>query len=88
MKEDLIEDPVLARASDRSLQIIGEAAKKIPDDIKEKYPDVPWKGMTGMRDIIVHEYDEIDVEQVWNTIANDIPATIEKISTVIQGEED
>jgi len=52
---------------------IGEAAKKIPSEVKNKYPDIPWKDMTGMRDILVHEYFGVDAEVLWKTAKEDIP---------------
>lgn len=54
------------------LEIIGEAVKKIPDDIRNKYPDMPWKEIAGMRDKLIHEYFGIDLESVWTTIIDDI----------------
>ena len=85
-QEDLAQNPILARACARSFQVIGEAAKKIPDTVKEQHADIPWKAMAGMRDIIVHEYDEIDLEQVWTTITRDIPDTLPKLERIIQEE--
>lgn len=57
----------------RNLEIIGEAAKNIPDEIKEKYPEVNWKATTGMRDKLTHEYFGVSNLIVWETITNDIP---------------
>ena len=83
-KEELQQNPVLSRATDRSFQIIGEATKKIPQDFKDDYEDIPWKKMAGMRDVIVHEYDEIDIDQVWEAIQKDIPETLPKINELIE----
>lgn len=56
----------------RALEIIGEAAKHIPDTIRQKYPKVPWKDMAGMRDILVHDYFGADLETVWSTVTEKI----------------
>ena len=53
--------------------MIGEATKFIPDDIREKYPEIPWKNMAGMRDVLIHAYFGIDYKLVWDTIQKDIP---------------
>ncbi len=57
----------------RALEIIGEAAKRLPKSVREQYPDIPWKGMAGMRDRIIHGYDDVDLAIVWNVVQNDIP---------------
>ena len=56
----------------RSLEVIGEAAKKIPNSIRREHPDVPWQKMTGMRDKLIHDYSGVDYEIVWETIKKDI----------------
>lgn len=57
----------------RALEIMGEASKRLPETVREQYPDVPWKGMAGMRDRIIHGYDDVDLAIVWNVVQNDIP---------------
>jgi uncharacterized protein with HEPN domain len=57
----------------RAIEIIGEAVKKIPNEVKRQYPQVPWKEMAGMRDKLIHEYFGVDLKKVWNTVKKDIP---------------
>lgn len=57
----------------RKFEIIGEASKNIPNDIKEKYPEIPWREMAGMRDKLIHFYFGIKYELVWRTIKDVIP---------------
>jgi uncharacterized protein with HEPN domain len=71
---DFEKDKKTIYATLRAIEIIGEAVKKIPSEIKENYPEIPWKEMAGMRDKLVHEYFGVDLKRVWNTIKKDIPA--------------
>ncbi len=68
-------------AVERRLEIIGEAAKKIPKNIRVRHPDVPWKKVTGMRDVLVHAYFSIRVERIWNTARQDLDALENAVRT-------
>jgi uncharacterized protein with HEPN domain len=57
----------------RRIEIIGEAVKNLPDDVKNSYPEVPWKEIAGMRDVLIHEYFGIDLELTWQVVQKDIP---------------
>ena len=57
----------------RAIEIIGEATKNIPLDIRNQYPQIPFKEMAGMRDKVIHEYSGVDLKRVWKTVNSDIP---------------
>lgn len=57
----------------RELEIIGEASKQLSQEFKEKYSDIPWKDIAGMRDKLIHEYFGVDLNAVWETIEDDLP---------------
>lgn len=57
----------------RALEIIGEASKRLPSDLRDQYRAIPWKGMAGMRDRIIHDCDTVDLGTVWRVVTQDIP---------------
>jgi uncharacterized protein with HEPN domain len=65
---ELIQDAVI-----RNFEIIGEASKNVSNEFREKYTSIPWKKMSGMRDILIHDYLGIDLYSVWETIEKDLP---------------
>jgi len=67
----------------RALEIIGEATKRLPEELRNRYPDVPWKGMAGMRDRIIHGYDNVDFEVIWDVVRLDIPQIKPKIEGIL-----
>lgn len=82
-KEDILDDEVLTRALVRSLEIIGEATKKLPNDFRVKNAHISWSDMAGMRDVLIHDYFGVDYDLVWNTIRNDIPELHYQLSQII-----
>jgi uncharacterized protein with HEPN domain len=72
-KETFFKDEVLKRACVRSLEIIGEATKKLPDDFKENHRQIEWRSIAGTRDKLIHDYFGIDYDIVWDIVSNEIP---------------
>ena len=68
----------------RCLEVIGEAAKNIPDDIRVQYPSVPWREMAGMRDKVIHGYFVVDFEMVWLVIMEDLPLIKPTIKNMLE----
>jgi len=83
-KEEFLNDETLKRAIVRSLEIIGEASKKIPADFKIKWDKVKWKDMAGMRDRLIHDYMGVNYSIVWDVIINKIPELYEQVFHVIE----
>ncbi|MFH0770697.1 MAG: DUF86 domain-containing protein [Candidatus Peregrinibacteria bacterium] len=83
-KEDMEQDAVLRYAVERNFTVIGEAVKRVPESVREENPQIPWREMAGMRDMIIHEYDEIDLDEVWGTIQRDIPNVLKSIDRLIE----
>lgn len=68
----------------RHLQIIGEAARALPQDIRDRIPDLPWSKIMGMRHILVHDYFAVDTDVVWDAVERDLPDLKRKIKAILQ----
>jgi uncharacterized protein with HEPN domain len=68
----------------RNIQIIGEAARNISEEIKENYPDIPWRRMIGLRNIVVHAYFGVDLEMIWRISTVNIPQTQPQLEKVVE----
>lgn len=84
---DFAGDDKTSSAVIRKFEIIGEAAKKISEDVKQKYPEVPWKEMSGMRDRLIHFYFGVKYDLLWETIKTVIPGVKPLISGVLSSLE-
>ena len=69
---EFLNDKKTVRATIRSLEIIGEAVKKLPKEITDNYPEIPWRSIAAMRDILIHEYFGVNMNLVWNTIQKEL----------------
>lgn len=79
----LVKDETKKRAFTRSLEIIGEAAKKISDKFRKSHPEVDWKAMAGMRDKLIHWYFGVDWEIVWDVVTNEIPKLRKQVKKLV-----
>ena len=70
----------------RNLEIIGEAAKQAPDSLRRKHPKIPWKGMAGMRDKLIHHYFGVDLALVWVVVEKDIPLMLARMDAILRAE--
>ena len=82
-KDEFLDDETLKRAVVRSLEIIGEATKKIPADFKVKWNSIQWKSMAGMRDRLIHDYIGVNYSIVWDVFKNKIPELNSQILQVL-----
>lgn len=82
--KDFVRDDKTSSAVVRKLEIIGEASKNIPTEIRQKYKELPWSDMARMRDKIIHAYFGVDYEVVWKTIKERLPEIKPKINTILK----
>ena len=78
MDNYLVQDGVI-----RQIEIIGEATKKLSTGIRERYSEIPWKDIAGMRDKLVHDYFGVDLAAVWDTVKKDIPALKSRLGNIV-----
>ncbi|MFB6355566.1 MAG: DUF86 domain-containing protein [bacterium] len=86
-KNKMSEELILRRAVERDIVIIGEAANELSDSLKRKHSNLPWADIVGMRNIIVHDYEHVSIDELWDTIENDIPELIDYFEDMLGKEE-
>jgi len=82
--ETFVADEKTAFAVVRALEILGEAAKRIPQDIRDRNPDVPWRSMAGIRDKLIHDYISVNLKIVWKTVMEDLPGLVPQMDSILQ----
>lgn len=85
-RNDLDNDDRLLSACCYQIAVIGEAVKRVSADIRGRYPEVPWKQIAGMRDRLIHGYDSVDLDQLWITASEDVPALLEQINGILRSD--
>lgn len=82
-REDLDDDRLFYLALTRLVELIGEAASQVPHETQSQYPQIPWRSITGMRNRLIHGYDDVNMDLLWDTISDDISPLIKILETIV-----
>ncbi len=82
--EEIEKDQKTIDAVIRNFEIIGEASNKLPKEFREKHPDVPWKSIIGLRNILIHDYLGVDIVAVWGNIKQELPSLKEQLQSILE----
>ena len=82
VRNELVYDAVL-----RNLEVLGEAAKKVPDSVRARHPSVEWRAIAGLRDVLAHAYFALDEATLWDIVAQKVPALAEVLRQILEEED-
>ena len=82
-RDEFFGDPRTQDAVLRNFEIIGEATKHLSQETRNKQPDIPWKQIAGFRDVLIHDYMGVDIEEVWNVVENSIPPLLSAVQDLL-----
>jgi uncharacterized protein with HEPN domain len=85
--DSFVSDEVLKRAFVRSIEIMGEAVKQIPDSVRQQHLGVDWRAIAGMRDRLIHAYYGVNYRVVWDSVTNKVPALVESIELLLMRDD-
>ena len=81
--DNFMTDNMLRAAVDRNLEIVGEAARRLSEEFKQEHPEIPWRQIIAQRNVLIHEYNDIDYKEIWQVVSFHLPRLIEQIRPLI-----
>ena len=81
---DLDLDRMLELALTRLMEVLGEAARRVPNEFRERYPHVPWQDTTDLRNVLIHNYDTVDFDELWRVIQEHLPPLVGQLQAIIE----
>lgn len=84
--EEFANNKTIVKAVLYDFVVIGEATRNVPNEIQSRYPLIPWRLMGGMRNVITHEYFQVDLIRIWETIQNDLPSLVSPLEEILERE--
>lgn len=86
-RDEVLADEMRFDALLHNLQVIGEAVKGLPEPFRDGHPDLPWREIAGMRDVVAHAYFALDLDILWDAVRNDVPALLMRVQQMVRDEE-
>jgi len=86
-RDEFLSDRILVDAAIKNITVIGEAATHVPDDVAERWPEIPWRDIRDMRNFIVHEYFGVNPDILWGTVTEDLPAVVPVLRRMLEGDQ-
>lgn len=83
-RDEFMKNPMIQDATIRNFEIIGEAAKRLSDDVRIAYPNISWSDIAGFRDVLIHDYMGVNLKLVWNVVENHLPALKKAVSELLK----
>ncbi|MCX6842328.1 MAG: DUF86 domain-containing protein [candidate division WOR-3 bacterium] len=84
-RDAFLASSLIQDATIRNFETIGEAAKQISAELRRAYPEIPWREVVGFRDVLIHDYLRVDVDEVWNIVESDLPELKQKLGAILSG---
>jgi uncharacterized protein with HEPN domain len=85
-REEFLVSTLVQDAAVRNLQILAESTKRLSRTVREAHPEVDWRAIDGLRNVLVHDYLGVDVERVWQIVERDLPALKQKVTVILSGQ--
>ena len=83
-KESVASDRLVGFAVVRAIQLVGQAARGVSEKVQAAHPEIPWRQMIGMRNVVVHDYADVDLGLVWKTVREDLPGLIRRLNAILE----
>ncbi|MGO9566493.1 MAG: DUF86 domain-containing protein [Desulfomonilaceae bacterium] len=82
-RDTFLGDPLIQDAVIRNFEVIGEAAKRVSDEYRASHPTVPWRGLTSLRDVLIHQYEGVSLDEVWRIVQHELPSLRQAITSIL-----
>jgi uncharacterized protein with HEPN domain len=82
-REAFLDDPLIQDAVIRNFEVIGEAAKRVPVEYRDSHPIIPWRGLTSLRDVLIHQYEGVSSDEVWRIVQHELPSLRQAIASIL-----